>query len=211
MATDFGRRLLAAFAITLLAAALHGQQVQVYYPEVVPAIPPSPDTRFVQPISIVIPPVDPTRSPVGVSGPITTAKLVRAAGIIFSGRVVSVGGRALSHEKSETATEITFQVEHALRGAVAGQRLTIHEWAGLWDRGERYRVGERVFLFLYPVSTLGFTSPVAGALGRLKVDAQERIVLGMQQIFSMEPSIHGKDLVPYGDFARMVKQIAAEN
>jgi hypothetical protein len=213
MATSFGARLLAAFAVTLLVSAVQGQQAQVYRPDVARAAPSSADARFVEPVSAVTAPGVPTRYPIGVSGPIDGAKIVQAAGIIFSGRVVSVGGREPSPEKNETASEITFQVEHAIRGAIAGQRLTIHEWAGLWNRGERYRVGERVFLFLYPVSKLGFTSPIGGDLGRFAVDGHQRIVMNPLHlsIFAKEPLFNGRTLVPYADFARLVKQIASEN
>ena len=34
--------------------------------------------------------------------------------------------------------QITFRVEQAMRGTRAGQILTIREWAGLWNSGERY-------------------------------------------------------------------------
>ncbi|MGA8618051.1 MAG: hypothetical protein WB660_05965 [Candidatus Sulfotelmatobacter sp.] len=64
-----------------------------------------------------------------------------------------------------------------MRGASIGEKLTIHEWAGLWTRGERYRVGERVLLFLYSPSRLGLTSPVAGAIGRFAIDSEGKIVL----------------------------------
>jgi hypothetical protein len=108
------------------------------------------------------------------------------------------------------STIVTFQVEHALRGAMAGQTLTIREWAGLWHRGERYRVGERVFLFLYPVSKLGFTSPVGGAVGRFAMDGRERIVMNSQNLLFLakEPSIQGRALVPYADFLEAVGRVA---
>src|SRR5271163_3246438 len=55
-------------------------------------------------------------------------QLVRVSGIIFSGRVTSIG-LAPSHDgEASASTTVTFQVEHAMRGASAGQRLTIHEW-----------------------------------------------------------------------------------
>src|SRR5580704_10050907 len=76
-------------------------------------------------------------------------QLVRAAGIIFSGRVTSIGQSVSFSRPDPASTIVTFQVEHAIRGALPGQNLTIHEWAGLCSNGERYRVGERVLLFLY--------------------------------------------------------------
>jgi hypothetical protein len=61
-----------------------------------------------------------------------------------------------------TSVAITFQVEQAIRRTRVGQQLTIHEWAGPWTAGERYRVGERLMLFLHAPSKLGLTSPSAG-------------------------------------------------
>src|SRR5579863_3131849 len=86
-----------------------------------------------------------------IHGTIAFPQIVRAAGIIFSGKVTSVGatgGGAASSPGSAYSTAITFQVESAIRGTVAGQSLTIHEWSGLWTKDKRrYRVGEHVFLF----------------------------------------------------------------
>jgi hypothetical protein len=69
--------------------------------------------------------------------------------------------------------EITFRVDDAFRGVKPGRSLTIREWVGLWLAGERYHAGERVVLFLYPLSKLGLTSPVGGRFGRFDVDEQE--------------------------------------
>src|SRR5437879_3179686 len=104
-------------------------------------------------------------------------QLIRRAGIIFSGRVSSVRSATSSPRPGHSSTAITFQVEHAILGTSPGQNLTIHEWGGLWNRGERYHVGERVLLFLYAPSKLGLTSPVSGALGRFAVDSRCMIVM----------------------------------
>ena len=96
--------------------------------------------------------------------------LARKAGYIFDGTVLSVQ-RVVQSESDHVATvQITFRVEQAMRGTRAGQLLTIREWAGLWDSGERYRPGERILLFLYPPSKLGLTSAVGGPSGRFAVD-----------------------------------------
>jgi len=63
---------------------------------------------------------------------------------------------------------VTFHIESGLRGATAGRNLTINEWIGLWSSGQRYAVGERVLLFLYPKSKLGLTSVWAVRWGVLK-------------------------------------------
>jgi hypothetical protein len=104
---------------------------------------------------------------------------------------------------------VTFQVEKAIRGTSAGQSLTIHEWAGLWSRGEQYQVGERVLLLLYSPSKLGFTSPVAGDLGRFALDSQGGIVISAQHfaMFGADPIMGGRASVPYIDFATAVRRV----
>jgi hypothetical protein len=159
-----------------------------------------------------IPPPNPPRTyPVGrdphTPDPRIFPQLVQAAGIIFSGRVTSIGRGPSTSGHGPDATGITFQVEHGMRGASAGQSLTIHEWAGLWTGGERYRVGERVMLFLYSPSRLGLTSPVAGTLGRFAMDSQGRIIMSPRHVvsFAADPILGGKTEVPYADFVLAVR------
>jgi hypothetical protein len=97
--------------------------------------------------------------------------LTRNAGYIFDGTVLRVEKVAPSEINSVATVQITFRVEQAIRGTRFGQVLTIREWAGLWNSGERYRAGERILLFLYSPSKLGLTSPVGGPLGRFAVDS----------------------------------------
>jgi len=166
--------------------------------------------------SVWIPPSGPPGPyPVAPQRPILP-EIVRAAGIIFSGHVTSIGRAASSSAQGPTSTSVTFQVEHAMRGTSAGQSLTIHEWAGLWISGERYRVGEHVLLFLYSPSKLGLTSPVAGGIGKFAVDAQGRIVMNAVQTatVAVDPVLAektgGKSVVLYADFARAVQRSGGE-
>lgn len=103
--------------------------------------------------------------------------LTRTAGYIFNGTVMSIEHAPLAQASAMPVVRITFRVDHAVRGVKAGQLLTIREWAGLWDAGERYRAGQRVMLFLYPPSRLGLTSPVGGPQGRFNLDRNGNIVL----------------------------------
>jgi hypothetical protein len=139
-------------------------------------------------------------------------QLVRAAGIIFLGRVTFIGHAAASSGENPASTTVTFQVEYAMRGATPGQSLTIHEWAGLWAGGERYSMGERVLLFLYSPGKLGLSSPVAGTMGRFAVDSQGRVVMSPQHvaIFAADPVLGGKAIVPYADFAAAVRRSSGE-
>jgi hypothetical protein len=83
---------------------------------------------------------------------------------------------------------ITFRVEEAIRGVQAGQMLTIREWAGLWDAGDRYRTGERLMLFIYPPSHLGLTSTVAGSQGRFSIDRYGKIALPPTRMTALWPT-----------------------
>jgi hypothetical protein len=173
------------------------------------------DPLFLAPVGIDVPaspPHDPV--PPGTPGlpqnPFQQGvfqQLVHSAGIIFSGRVTAVRGGLSSPGLGRGSTAVTFHVEHAMRGVMPGRILTIHEWAGLWARGERYRVGERVLLFLYGPSKLGFTSPVAGNMGRFALDSKGRVVMGPQQmsVLSADLILSGRTVIPYADFALAVR------
>jgi hypothetical protein len=205
-------RLLACFSLIFLVAALRGQTADVDRSRAIaPTLATSPSIPLSRAVPLSLPVDGPWRDPVA-RGTIALPQIVRAAGIIFSGRVTFVGradGRAASSSgQSAGSTAVTFQVEHAIRGTAAGQSLTIHEWSGLWTGRERYRVGERVLLFLYSPSKLGLTSSVAGAVGRFAIDPQGRIAMNAQNVAALaaDPVIGGRKVVPYTDFLRAVRR-----
>jgi hypothetical protein len=103
--------------------------------------------------------------------------LNRSSGYIFDGTVLSVERIGQSETDTVQTVQISFRVEQAIRGTRIGQVLTIREWAGLWNSGERYRPGERLLLFLYTPSKLGLTSPVGGPSGRFAVDSRGNALL----------------------------------
>ncbi len=147
---------------------------------------------------------------------IALPQIVRTSGIIFSGRVTFVGRAATEFApifgRCNGFTTTTFQVEHGIRGASTGQTLTIHEWAGLWTRGERYHVGEHVLLFLYSPSRFGLTSSVGGDSARFEIDPVGRIAVGARNVATVasEPLIRGKTSIPYADFAEAVRRAGGE-
>ena len=111
---------------------------------------------------------------------ITPQQMVSMAGLIFSGRVVAVRP-VRSPEGTVAGMRISIHVEQAVRGVKAGETVAVNEWAGLWQNsGDRYRVGQRVMLFLYAPSRAGLTSPVGQDLGRLRVEGG-RVVLSARQ------------------------------
>jgi hypothetical protein len=127
---------------------------------------------------------------------------------IFSGTVIRVQ-RTSAPENTVASTQITFRVEGAIQGVRSGEALTIREWSGLWDSGEQYRPGERVLLFLYPTSKLGFTSPVGGSLGRFAVDDSGNIHVNEPQRTFLsfkhgQPRFAGRTRVSPHEFAHAV-------
>jgi hypothetical protein len=139
-------------------------------------------------------------------------QMVGSAGIIFSGQVLRVARKPTRGGFSLEAISITFHIDRALRGATTGKSLTIHEWAGAWSSGQRYRPGERVLLFLYPPSRLGLTSCVAGPVGRFRIDASGRVLLSDEHlaVFASDPILGGKSRVSLDDFAQAVRHAGGE-
>ncbi|MGA8271576.1 MAG: hypothetical protein WB919_08455 [Candidatus Sulfotelmatobacter sp.] len=209
-------RLLAAVLLILVATVIsRGQDAAAERAAVgIPALATTPQARLLDnfrfPERIGIPkrPV----APVTIGLP----QIVHASGIIFSGRVMSVGrsagAAATPIAQGAAFTTITFQVEDAVRGVFAGQTLTIHEWAGLWARGERYHVGERVVLFLYSPSKIGLTSPVAGPGGKFAIDPAGTIVMSAHNVATLasDSVVGGRARIPYGDFAEAVRRAGIE-
>lgn len=203
-------RLLTSLFLILVATTFHGQDVP---PGKVPAV--APDTPQAVaashdvPAGSLAPDLHP-HDPVRLDGSLFP-QLVHSAGIIFAGRVISVGDSSTLSQKSH-ASRVTFEVEHAIRGTSSGQRLTIHQWSGLWAKTSPYFVGEHVLLFLYNPGKLGLTSLVAGALGAFAIDSQGSVVLSSQQVaaFAADPILGGAAVVPYRDFALAVRRSAGE-
>lgn len=108
-------------------------------------------------------------------------QITKQAGMIIAGRVILIEPVRLAGSDQIASLRVTVQVEQGIRGARSGERATFSEWAGLWSSGERYRVGERLLLFLYPPSAIGLTSPVGGGTGRLAIDERGRVLLPPEQ------------------------------
>src|SRR5713226_3237322 len=110
-------------------------------------------------------------------------QLSRRAGMIFAGTVLTAATQtatdhtAATDRASSAATpaatpvvQLSFRVDQAIAGVEQGQILTIHEWAGAWSMHRPMRSGQHILIFLYPLSRLGFTSPVGGSLGQIALD-----------------------------------------
>jgi len=156
--------------------------------------------------------VSPLRTPFPPPGVFGFPQFVRAAGMIFSGTVTRIERRPATAGQSVETVAVTFRIEIALRGATPGEDLTITQWIGLWSSGQRYRVGERVLLFLYPASKLGLTSCVGGPLGHFAIDRAGQELLTAQQLsaFRKDPVLGGKSRARFGDFALAVRHAGEE-
>lgn len=91
-------------------------------------------------------------------------EMVRSAETIFAGRVTEVKGGLDEH--GDIVTYTTFSVENNVKGATS-MTITIKQFGGRWNGRtlliphlRYFQKGERVMVMLYPVSDLGFTSPV---------------------------------------------------
>jgi hypothetical protein len=113
-------------------------------------------------------------------------EISQRAGLIFVGTVISIESR-----KSAALVEVTFAVDDGIRSARSGDQVSIHEWAGLWSGPPRYRVGERMLLFLHGTQVDGLTSPVGGTAGIFRftkgdgiklTDAQRLAVTGSDRM-----------------------------
>lgn len=135
-----------------------------------------------------------------------------AAGTIFSGTVTRIDHHATTSGAPVETVSVTFHVESAIRGVMPGEDLSISQWIGLWSAGQRYRVGERVLLFLYPRSKLGLTSCVGGQIGRFAVDTRGRVLLSSRHLsaFRTDPVLGGRSRVPLRDFALAVRRAGEE-
>ncbi|HEV2401949.1 MAG TPA: hypothetical protein VGS27_33770 [Candidatus Sulfotelmatobacter sp.] len=207
----FGRSascLLVTAALVLPALPLRGQTDQRPLSRIVPEY----LERQLLPHMDAEPLRNQLRFPVTAARDISFPRLSRAAGMIFSGTVLNVERRPATVGQTVETVAITFHVESALRGVTPGENISISQWIGLWSSGQRYRIGERVVLFLYPPSKLGLTSAVGGPLGRFAVDRWGRVQLTPQHLlaFRTNPVLGGKSRVPFSDFALAVRRAGEE-
>ena len=144
-------------------------------------------------------------------------EMTRRSGAIFAGRVLSVQYLRPRFTDEVPTMRVIFRVERGIRGTRTGGRFVLREWAALWNGGERYRVGERVLLFLYPASRVGLTSPVGGERGRFRIDAKGQVIVNAERAELFEkawvPERSPNRLrtrVRLSDVGRMIRRFQAE-
>jgi len=138
--------------------------------------------------------------------------LASKSGYIFAGTVTSIFAAKSSDAKDLATVRITFHVDEGVRGVRTGQSLTIHEWAGVWQYGQRYRVGEQAFLFLYAPSKLGLTSAVGGGQGRFSINRTggvgvNPVLLPVGPQRPVHERVPGRIMIPLRDFEREVRTV----
>lgn len=100
------------------------------------------------------------------------------AGVIFDGQVMAVR-RQSGENGASGVVEVEFRVDQAVRGCATGEPYILREWAGLWAGGaRRYRVGERLLMFLRTPSASGLSSPVDGMDGAVPILGSSPLVAG---------------------------------
>lgn len=197
-------RLLAISLVLLTPPLAFSQSDRSSQPDfTIPILP-----RIVQPPN----PNQPIALPRPAPNPSGFPQIAHAAGTIFSGTVTAINRRPATRGQAVETIAITFHVEQAIRGVTPGEDLTISQWIGVWSSGQRYRVGERVMLFLYPPSKLGLTSLVGGGLGRFAVDPLGHVLMNAQHLsaFRGDPTLGGKSRVRVSDFASAVRRVSQE-
>jgi hypothetical protein len=122
-------------------------------------------------------------SPAGAIGRrLDLATMAESAGTIVSGRITQL--RPGSHPKYPNigVLYVTMKVNETLKGTPR-QQFTFMQFTGRAMNSSKktlavaytlsdlpsYRVGEEVVLFLYPASSVGFTSPVGGPQGKFQI------------------------------------------
>lgn len=110
-------------------------------------------------------------SPVAPATAQLLEQMTGAAAVVFAGEVISIrrptGYAGSAQAAAEGVVIIGFRVGEAVRGCVSGSVYTLREWAGLWLGTDRYRVGQRLLIFLHNADQGGLSSPVHGVAGAI--------------------------------------------
>jgi hypothetical protein len=209
LAKNAGRSVSVAFLIVAVAASLTAQNRAV----TLAGVQTSESQKLPKSFNRPIPPARIAHRLPLLNATNAFPSMVLAAGMIFSGEVTSITHNPTADKQTVATVAITFHVDNAVRGVTVGQDVTITEWNGLWNSGQRYRVGDRLMLFLYPPSKLGLTSWVAGPLGRFAIDGSGNVQLSGLHIaaFRGEPLLAGRLSISAHDFMRAVQRASFES
>ena len=90
-------------------------------------------------------------------------ELAVRANVIFAGHVLQV-----ERHDASGYVDVTFAIDHSVRGCDGFNSYMLREWAGLWaEEPARYGVGQRLLMILPERGAAGMSAPVGGQLGRI--------------------------------------------
>jgi hypothetical protein len=200
------------FLLPIAAASLCGQsEIAPLTPHLAPSIAPPITPLITATAGLSVAPGFVARPP-RPAPPIVLPHMIHLSGAIFAGTVIAINRSPVSTKNAVATVAVTFHVDRGIRGAITGQDFTLHQWMGLWNSGQqRYRVGERVLLFLYPASKLGLSSWVSGSLGHFTFDGLGQILLSPAHVsaFRDDPILGGKSRISVEDFDLAVRRASA--
>ncbi len=155
-------------------------------------------------------------------------EIIKYSGRIFSGRCIDVKKGFHPEYKNIKVTLITFETFEMLKGD-AESEVTFMKFGHGREMPHskiNHKKGTEAFMFLYPESRVGFTSPVGGKQGRviIKTDpvSGERSVLKnylssnwdkdnpRTQIDQNAVKDNIKKFLSYNDFTQLIKRIVDE-
>ncbi len=147
-------------------------------------------------------------------------EMAGSAGMIFTGSVMELEGR--NDEHGNICTFTTFLVEQPIT-PIQGPVVAVKQYGG--DDGRRsarlaharyFQKGERVLVMLYPVSELGYTSPVGLSQGVWEVSPEgmvigidTRILVGLEPLLKKYKvsTVERTVSIPLDTFAAMIWEI----
>ena len=101
------------------------------------------------------------------------ADLNARAGVVFAGQVTAV-----EHVDAAGYVEVRFRIDMPVKGCAGRSGYALREWAGRWAaQADRYRVGERLLMFLHAPGPGGLSSAVDGMTGKVALLASAPAVI----------------------------------
>ncbi|MBI3309254.1 MAG: hypothetical protein HYZ79_07780 [Candidatus Melainabacteria bacterium] len=100
--------------------------------------------------------------------PLNLEEIAKSAGKVFSGECTKVEYIENDKESNLPVVKYTFKVLDGLKDVKNGEEVTFKQWEAT-TRNAGYTEGEKYFLFLYPASNRGLTSPVGFLQGQFQI------------------------------------------
>lgn len=161
--------------------------------------------------------------------PLSLQEMVATSGFIFSGKVITLQS-ARDAATGFIVTCATVAVQDAVRG-VTGDHFIFKQYGGSYQGlnvfvadMSYFSVGEEVVAFLYPISTLGLTSPLGVAEGKWTIErdpatgkkfvAANSLTAKMLEPYVEAPAMNAKaaaQRMEYEPFIKLIREMAARD